>query len=93
MTEMEDRCAPYLPDLGETPYATIIPERTPVVRVHTSLRLARLALGWEVPPRHGRYRGLRGGELYEHCGGGWELVHRVERGAMPDDLPWRAVDD
>lgn len=93
--EMGKRCEPWQRDLGGLPYVSIVPDRTPALKYHVGLARAKAAVAWERPSRYNRdtrrfeYRGVRGGEIYERDGHSWKLLHRVEAGTIPEDLPWR----
>ncbi len=82
---MEAQCAPHVAKLRAEPFATIIPDRRPPVKLHAGIGLAKLAVGhltWG--------RAVRGGEIYERTADGWELLYRVEAGTPTDELPWRS---
>lgn len=80
---MEAACAPHLPKLNPAPFATIIPDRRPPVKLHSGVGLAKLAVGYA-----GRGR-ARGGEIYKRTVDGWELLYRVESGTPLNELPWK----
>ncbi|CAM5406155.1 hypothetical protein ACTFBT_01060 [Streptomyces microflavus] len=80
---MNDQCAPYRAKLKAEPFASIVPDRRPVVKVHAGIGLAKLAVGYE------EFKGARGGEIYGRTADGWELLYRVESGTQFEDLPWR----
>lgn len=84
MSAMEAACAMYLRKLtAKPPYASIIPDRRPVVKCHSNIGLAKLAVGYSA------WGGVRGGEIYRRTDDGWELVFRVESGTPASELPWR----
>ncbi|MFF9525401.1 hypothetical protein ACF1DV_25980 [Streptomyces achromogenes] len=85
MSDMEAQCAPLLKKLKSEPFATIIPDRRPAVKLHAHIGLAKLAVAWT----DSVYSGARGGEIYECTADGWSLLFRVEAGTPTDQLPWR----
>ncbi|MEU6704754.1 hypothetical protein [Streptomyces wuyuanensis] len=94
-TPMESRCDYFREFLKDSPYATLIPTRSPMFKCHAGLGRAKSAVAYELPHRYNRetsryeYAGVRGGEVYKRVGGVWELLYRVEEGTLPEDLPWR----
>ncbi|MEV7250257.1 hypothetical protein [Streptomyces cyaneofuscatus] len=80
---MDDQCAPYCAKLKAEPFASIVPDRRPEVKLHAGIGLAKLAVGYHT------WGGVRGGEIYGRTADGWELIYRVESGTQLDDLPWR----
>lgn len=73
----------YLPPA--TAFLTEIPDRKPKFKIHTSLSLAKSAVGWPV----GREQNARGGKVYEIKDNEWSLVYDVAKGTKPEDLPWK----
>jgi hypothetical protein len=89
---MESLCAAHAARLKADPYVSIVPDRTPVVKVHRSLSLAKRAIGdrYFMDFSSGRTRYLaRGGEIYGRSAEGWELLYRVEARTPLDALPWK----
>jgi hypothetical protein len=83
---MEEQCAPYLAKLNPEPYATIVPDRKPVVKFHAGLGLAKHAVSYQT------WGGARGGEIYSLGVDGWrQLLYRVEAGTATADLPWNTA--
>jgi hypothetical protein len=85
VTDMESLCAAHAARLKADPYVSIVPDRTPVVKVHRNVGLAKLAVGYAV----GWDRTARGGEIYRRSADGWELLYRVEARTPLDALPWK----
>jgi hypothetical protein len=83
MNDMEAQCAPHLPKLKTEAFATIVPDRSPPVKCHAGIGLAKLAVAYA------SWGGARGGEIYERTADGWSLLFRVEAGTPADELPWR----
>ncbi|MFJ6237978.1 hypothetical protein ACIQH0_28310 [Streptomyces griseus] len=79
---MEDQCAPYRAKLKAEPFASIVPNRRPEVKLHAGVGLAKLAVGYSTGS------GARGGEIYGRTADGWELLYCVESGTQFADLPW-----
>ncbi|MGP3750853.1 hypothetical protein [Streptomyces sp. IBSNAI001] len=79
---IETECAPHRAKLKAEPFASIVPDRRPPVKVHAGIGLAKLAVGYQT------WGGARGGEIYERTADGWQLLFRVEAGTQTDDLPW-----
>lgn len=84
MSDMEAQCAPHVKKLKAEPFATIIPDRRPAVKLHADIGLAKLAVGYL-----GWGHTVRGGEIYERTADGWSLLFRVEAGTPASELPWR----
>lgn len=83
--DMNALCAGHRSALRAEPFASIVPDRRPVVRYHAGLGRAKSAVAyveWDGAP-------VRGGEIYWRDADGWTLLFRVEYGTQPDDLPWR----
>ncbi len=70
-----------------TLYMTIIPDRWPRRKIHTSIGQAKNAIGYTL-----RYNQARGGELWEIAEPENILLYSVPPGTHADDLPWRKND-
>lgn len=76
-----------LDHLGQ-PFASVIEDRYPRVKLHRTLGHARAAVRlrdrYVRNPETARYEArMRGGVVYEHVGGEWVERERVEPGAKP----------
>ncbi len=80
---MESACAPYRARLKAEPFASIVPDRRPELKLHAGIGLAKLAVAYT------SWGGARGGEIYERTADGWTLLYRVEAGTSTDALPWK----
>ncbi|MFB7782037.1 hypothetical protein ACFC1D_04870 [Streptomyces vinaceus] len=95
MRTMEERCEEPRKGLTGLPFASIVPDRNPALKYHVGLGRAKSAVAWERPNRYNRetrmfeHQGVRGGEIYERRGDGWELLYRVEAGTLYENLPWQ----
>ncbi|WP_458085777.1 hypothetical protein [Streptomyces malaysiensis] len=94
MSSMAEQCEKYRGRLTIESFATIVPGRCPVVKLHKGLHLAKRAVGDAavyLPDQIGRsHYGARGGEIYQYTADGWTLLYRVEHGALVEELPWIA---
>lgn len=88
-TPMEAACAPYMRTLEASTYASVVPDRKPVVKFHQRPAGAKAAVALSMSFYLLRRRGARGGEIYERTANGWSLLYRVEEGTASADLPWR----
>ncbi|MCG8926683.1 hypothetical protein [Lentzea sp. CC55] len=67
-------------------FASRVPARRPVWKLHPSLGRARAAVAYT------EGRKVRGGEVWRLADGQWQLMHTVESGTSALDLSWRSGD-
>jgi hypothetical protein len=93
MISMEAQCREYAAKLKATPYVSIVPSRRPVVKVHRTLGLAKIAVAYGVtyfdPSTRSVREKVRGGEIHQQVGERWELLYRVEADTPAAEMPWK----
>jgi hypothetical protein len=76
---------PLTPDVKSRPYLTIIPNRIPQQKTHTSLGNAKNAISYKVE-RNGTQWDMA---VYEWVDGEWSLLWDIPEGTKEHELPWR----